>query len=372
MPSVRIAMELIDKSYGDFIRRLPIIILEDSILHPKFPFLVWNMVSYSKGFVPAPNIVECILRIVYDVASCPWHDKIMDNEDNEIIPPSPKIFDSNIITEPFYILADLSYIGVMAPPECQLMIRSILLRGLYGGMAGDISLLTSYAELWRKRFRQSRVPDTITKRLSDRLKSSNSQDTCAGGKGNQESSTQIKSNSFRSMQHIFTFFLWWELPRVVHLKLKLNDLVTPENNYALKIKVLCREGLMSLGINDVCLAGIDFHCSPILDNIVKDEFIFESVLLFLRDNNPISIKDCDDISGSKRNVRNDLALRVLKEAMWKLNSGVNYKLNLETGTRMNTLECEQSLRELWNTKIVSKVSLFAKMYVSDRLARPYI
>jgi len=41
-------MELADKSLGDLLRRLPIINLEDSTLHPDFPFLVWLMVAESK------------------------------------------------------------------------------------------------------------------------------------------------------------------------------------------------------------------------------------------------------------------------------------------------------------------------------------
>ena len=49
LPAVRVAMELADKSWGDLIRRLPIIILEDSILHHDFPLLIWLMVADSKA-----------------------------------------------------------------------------------------------------------------------------------------------------------------------------------------------------------------------------------------------------------------------------------------------------------------------------------
>ena len=46
--AVRVAMELIDRAYDQFIRRLPIIILEDSALHPDFGMLVWLMIAESK------------------------------------------------------------------------------------------------------------------------------------------------------------------------------------------------------------------------------------------------------------------------------------------------------------------------------------
>lgn len=48
LPSVRVAMELADKSFGDLIRRLPIIMLEDSFLHEDIGLLVWLMAAESK------------------------------------------------------------------------------------------------------------------------------------------------------------------------------------------------------------------------------------------------------------------------------------------------------------------------------------
>ena len=48
LPAVRCSMELMDKAFVEFTRRLPIIILEDSFLHPDFPFLIWIMIAASK------------------------------------------------------------------------------------------------------------------------------------------------------------------------------------------------------------------------------------------------------------------------------------------------------------------------------------
>ena len=48
LPAVRVAIELVDKALGELLRRLPIIILEDSMLHPDLPLLVWLMVAESK------------------------------------------------------------------------------------------------------------------------------------------------------------------------------------------------------------------------------------------------------------------------------------------------------------------------------------
>ena len=43
------ALELADRSRGDLLRRLPVIALEDSALHPDFGLLVWMMVAESKA-----------------------------------------------------------------------------------------------------------------------------------------------------------------------------------------------------------------------------------------------------------------------------------------------------------------------------------
>lgn len=64
LPAVRVAMELADKSWGDLIRRLPIIVLEDSTLHPDFPLLVWLMVADSKVRHSYQAVVGCFLPSV--------------------------------------------------------------------------------------------------------------------------------------------------------------------------------------------------------------------------------------------------------------------------------------------------------------------
>ena len=54
-------MELMDKATGELLRRLPIIILEDSTLHPDLPLVVWLMVAESK--VSHEKVLRPALRI---------------------------------------------------------------------------------------------------------------------------------------------------------------------------------------------------------------------------------------------------------------------------------------------------------------------
>ena len=48
--AVQTSKHLIDLDCNSFLRRLPIIMLEDVTLHESFPIIVWLMIAYSKDF----------------------------------------------------------------------------------------------------------------------------------------------------------------------------------------------------------------------------------------------------------------------------------------------------------------------------------
>jgi hypothetical protein len=73
-------VELADRSWDDLIRRLPIIMLEDSALHPDFGLLVWLMVAESKGYCPCMLLVRRVMQIVSEVASCARQDATSRDE----------------------------------------------------------------------------------------------------------------------------------------------------------------------------------------------------------------------------------------------------------------------------------------------------
>ena len=45
----RCALQLMKDNPADFLRRVSIICLEDALLHPDMPFLVWLMCAQAKG-----------------------------------------------------------------------------------------------------------------------------------------------------------------------------------------------------------------------------------------------------------------------------------------------------------------------------------
>ncbi|CAN0220301.1 unnamed protein product, partial [Ectocarpus fasciculatus] len=72
--AVRCALELALKSWSDAIRRVLVIIVEDSLLHPAAPLLTWLMVATSKGYRPPPLLLEAFLCVVHETAACPVRD----------------------------------------------------------------------------------------------------------------------------------------------------------------------------------------------------------------------------------------------------------------------------------------------------------
>jgi len=108
-------------------RRFPIIVVEDSILHDEYDFLVWCMMSVGKGFVPNQVLFEKYLLIVMQVSLCPIRDLI----DGESCSFDEMNFDN---------------------PKYRSLCCAIRIRAGFGGMTGDIDLLKSTGASWNKRF----------------------------------------------------------------------------------------------------------------------------------------------------------------------------------------------------------------------------
>eukprot|EP00752_Nemacystus_decipiens_P001702 g1648.t1 len=72
--AVRCALELALRSWSDAIRRVLVIIVEDSLLHPAAPLLTWLMVATSKGYRPPTCLLEAFLCVVHETTACPVRD----------------------------------------------------------------------------------------------------------------------------------------------------------------------------------------------------------------------------------------------------------------------------------------------------------
>ena len=60
---------------GQFLRRVSIICLEDAMLHPDMPLLVWLMCAQAKGYTMGAAAASACLQIVYQLACVPVRDR---------------------------------------------------------------------------------------------------------------------------------------------------------------------------------------------------------------------------------------------------------------------------------------------------------
>ena len=119
--SVQTACELIRLNLNDFLRRLPIIILEDVDLLSVLPTTIWLMVAYSKGYRLRNNDISWLLGVVKSLAICPYRTKI-----------------------DFHNVKKYKREWVQSE---NVYFNSILLRVSYGGMKGDMNMLKNAAFL---------------------------------------------------------------------------------------------------------------------------------------------------------------------------------------------------------------------------------
>ena len=79
-----VGKELQGASMIEFLRRLAIIILEDAILHPALPLVVWTLIGHSQKdgtqFHPPPMLASALLAIAADVARVGIRDPIDASE----------------------------------------------------------------------------------------------------------------------------------------------------------------------------------------------------------------------------------------------------------------------------------------------------
>ena len=114
--SVQTAKHIIDLDCNMFLRRLPIIMIEDVTLHSCFPILIWLMIAYSKKFRMKNEIVKWLLGVVYLLSVCKektYYEKISDEID-------------------------------ISDKKDDIMINSLRFRKAYGGMNGDMEMIEYY------------------------------------------------------------------------------------------------------------------------------------------------------------------------------------------------------------------------------------
>jgi len=134
--AIRTAVHYMKLDMIDFLRRLPIIMIEDVMLHESFTTLMWLMISQSSTtFKIKRYMCEWLLGLIYVLCKMERKDVIEYEELDENI----KLID---LVE--------SYHG-LNQEQCSIL-YSMQLRTAYGGMRCDMDMFSQYANRWKKRF----------------------------------------------------------------------------------------------------------------------------------------------------------------------------------------------------------------------------
>ncbi|KAJ3038621.1 hypothetical protein HDV00_000465 [Rhizophlyctis rosea] len=136
--ALRTAKHLALLDINQLLRRVPIMVVEDAVLHIKFPILIWLMCALSKGFHPPESCVKWLLGFVEALASSTFRDPVPNSDETPPDESQPVKLNSKEVSS--------------LPTEYRDLLYSLQLRKAYGGMRGDMAMLDAATTVWFKRF----------------------------------------------------------------------------------------------------------------------------------------------------------------------------------------------------------------------------
>ena len=129
--AIRTALCLLEYHPKQAIRRLPIIMVEDTILHPNTPKIIEMMLKESRGEQLSEEDVNLFLSIVRDL--CEVTEKDL---------PDDHLIDQHAQINPY------SHLN----PFGRDLTQALYSRAKYGGMSFDMNMLRRFAKQWEMRF----------------------------------------------------------------------------------------------------------------------------------------------------------------------------------------------------------------------------
>jgi hypothetical protein len=131
--AVKCAFHYMTLDIQDFLRRLPIIMIEDTSIHEVFPTIVWLMIASTMNEFKFDRVIyEYLMGVVYVMAHIPIYHSLT-NKRSEILNLKNMLYEAN--------KRDLMI---------QSFVYTLLLRKAYGGMKCDMNMLEDYAFYWNQ------------------------------------------------------------------------------------------------------------------------------------------------------------------------------------------------------------------------------
>ncbi|KAA6419829.1 MAG: hypothetical protein FRX49_10192 [Trebouxia sp. A1-2] len=248
-PAVRCALQLMKDNPADFLRRVSII-------------------CYALGL----SLASACLRIVHELASVPVRDAYPTQID------TPSNSEAG------------SHASISAKEE--VMVRCILIRAAYGGMAGDVTMLKAFAATWKYRFFQG----------------------CACPHALPTENHEVAKVDEDKQLALDPCHTW-----LSYIQGTYSRLVMPPGGILAMAQSPLRRG-------DVPLSAVDFHISSIVEELMH----IPSILAAAQ-----SLEAQTDMHDS------------LRRAMWLFRSGLNSKTQVGTGSRLVGSHEKKTLQPLW-------------------------
>ncbi len=121
MKALKTAKHLLHLDINSFIRRLPIIMLEDVYIHSSISVVIWLMIAISKKYILTLTQVKWLLGVIYSISN-----------NKEAVIDYQKID------------GKLTWNMDSIPKEINTLLYSLRFRQNYGGMKGDLQMIEDY------------------------------------------------------------------------------------------------------------------------------------------------------------------------------------------------------------------------------------
>jgi hypothetical protein len=347
-------MELADKSLGDLLRRLPVIVMEDSTLHPDMGFLVWLMVAHSKDYDVPRALVARVFQIVFETASCQWKD------DEKAWNPGGGPSTTSVADRSHSQDLCLNTLHATTTPadespatsgvcSSQLLVWSLLVRADYGGMRCDVEMLLRFAGLWQARFRSSGVPADVLRRWGLPSKVSHT----------REALDDARAPEARG-------YSWIDVPSLLHERAR--------GRSSERVVPLATAGIQSLLADDISVEGVDFHCSPIVDHLLTLPVAGLCRDLLLLSSGPEESEENRSVSTVED---------ALKYCLWHYSSGVNRRqpliaqqpllsdhgVSAASQSSASVTKAQPKYEEMWRQLVAEEALRYQVSFARDRLSR---
>ena len=145
--SIQTCYHLMKLNIVSLLRRIPIIMLEDTYLHKSVTTIIWLMIALTKKFKMKKYIYEWILGFVYICCKTKKKDKI--DCDMLYVKNSTTINMTSNIIEILNNMNDINNVDTIYENS---ILYSLYFRCAFGGKEHDIEYIQKYIYIWNTRF----------------------------------------------------------------------------------------------------------------------------------------------------------------------------------------------------------------------------